>query len=960
MGNSTPRKTNSFYHPFRVKLWFCLFLPFLSFAEVKAQTYGNLQMGGGGFISGIITSKTEKDLIYLRTDVGGAYRWDAVKKEWIPLLDWISSSELGYLGVESVAIDPSNSNNLYMLVGTSYFNNGNTAILRSTNKGATFSKTDVTSQFKAHGNGMGRNTGEKLAVDPNLGSTLFCGTRDNGLFKSVNSGVGWNRVASLNVTTTTTGNGISLVVFDPTSSISGSATKTLIVGVSRIGENLYRSNDGGAIFTAIAGAPTTLMPNRAVLAGDSTLYMTYTNSSGPYDISSGQIWKYKLSTGAWTNITPAGFTCGFGGISVDPVNPKRVIATTLNIYSPGDHVFISTNGGTSWVDKVNNGYKFDPNGVTWAKNGMNLHWAGCLEFDPFNTKRAYAVSGNGLFRTDNIDSTTNVWKFDVKGIEETVPFDMISIPNGPTITAVGDVVGSVNADPAVFGEGMTPGYGTYTSVAFASLKTNLVFRTGESSGNSGMWYSTNTGKTWTSRVSKGIKGELAISADGTTVLHCPGDSTVTYRSINNGLSWTKVTGLTFNAKPVADPVNSTIFYAYNTSTGKMWMSLNGGTSFFESGLVGQWGSNHVVTVPGYEGSIWAALYWNGLKRSFDHGATFTKIATVTSCDAVGVGKVAPGATYPTIFIWGVVNGVEGLYFSTDECKTWNRMNDDAHEWGGVVGHFVVGDVNELGRVYLNTAGRGIIYVKPDYLLSSTALNIPVGGTTQITPTVLNGTTVSWTWTSSNPLIAKIDSTGLVTAMALGSATITAKTGDGKIVKIGITVANPVTGLTLDQSTDSILINGTVQLKATINPTDATSKIVTWSSVNPSVAIVSTTGIVKGLKLGSTIITASTANGVQASCKIYVVNLSAVNDVLQPENITIYPNPLNGKQLNINLGDLAGTTTIKVIDLNGRTLIENVTVNKQITKLDVKLQSGIYLVQLANKQGTIVKQLVVEK
>jgi len=145
---------------------------------------------------------------------------------------------------------------------------------------------------------------------------------------------------------------------------------------------------------------------------------------------------------------------------------------------------------------------------------MNIHWTASIEFDPFDTKRAYVVSGNSLFRTYNIDSTTNVWKFDVKGIEETVPFDMISIPNGSTITAVGDVVGSVNLDPIVYGEGMTPGYGTYTSVAYASLKPNLVFRTGESSGNSDMWYSADTGKTWKSRVAKGIKGELALSADG--------------------------------------------------------------------------------------------------------------------------------------------------------------------------------------------------------------------------------------------------------------------------------------------------------------------------------------------------------------------------------------------------------------------------------------------------------------
>lgn len=127
----------------------------------ESYTWGNVAMGGGGFVTGIVTSKTEKNLMYARTDVGGAYRWDASNSSWIPLLDWTSDSELGYQGVESLAIDPVEPNKVYMLVGTSYFNNGKTAILRSSDYGNTFAITDVTGQFKAHGNGMGRQTGEK-------------------------------------------------------------------------------------------------------------------------------------------------------------------------------------------------------------------------------------------------------------------------------------------------------------------------------------------------------------------------------------------------------------------------------------------------------------------------------------------------------------------------------------------------------------------------------------------------------------------------------------------------------------------------------------------------------------------------------------------------------------------------------------------------------------------------------
>lgn len=306
----------------KINLILLFFAGLLFTTQTKAQTFGNVAIGGGGFVSGIITCKTQQNLIYARTDVGGAYRWDANNSQWIPLLDWASSNETGYLGVESLAVDPSNPNYLYMSVGTSYFNNGKSAILRSRDKGNTFSITDITSLFKVHGNGMGRNSGEKLVVDPNKGNILFCGSRSNGLFHSVDSGASWSRVPGLD-TTTNNGNGISFTVFDPTSGSSGTTTRTLLVGISRMDKaNLYRSDDGGASFSPIVGATITLMPQRAVFASDTSIYITYANGGGPYGtntepMDAGQIWKYKLKTGAWTNITPSGFTRAFSGISVD-------------------------------------------------------------------------------------------------------------------------------------------------------------------------------------------------------------------------------------------------------------------------------------------------------------------------------------------------------------------------------------------------------------------------------------------------------------------------------------------------------------------------------------------------------------------------------------------------------------------------------------------------------------------
>jgi xyloglucan-specific exo-beta-1,4-glucanase len=1026
----------------RIATWFCLLLLPFSLAEIKGQTYGTLPMGGCGFVSGIITCKTEKDLIYVRTDVGGAYRWDTVGQVWIPLLDWVSSGETGYLGVESMAIDPNNPSRLYMSVGISYFNNGKSAILRSSDKGKTFSITDVTSLFKIHGNGMGRNTGEKLAVDPNLGSRLFCGSRSNGLFTSTDSGAHWSRVSSLNITSTTSGNGISFVIPDPSSGTSGSATQTLIVGVSRTGENLYRSDDGGISFSPLSGSPATLMPMRAALASNNSMYITYANASGPWDPNTGQIWKYNLTTGAWTNITPAGYNTPFCGVSVDPNDPERVVASTINIYrsqppTDGDRFFLTTNGGASWIDLVSRGFRYDPNGVLWNDFGK-IHWAGSIEFDPFNTKRAFVVSGNGLFNTENIDSTINVWKFNYKGIEESVPLDMLSINNGPNIFVIGDYDGSRNTDITQYGPQLRPSMGTTNSVAYAALNPKVVARVGSS-----MYLSSDTGKTWTLRSSIGSRGYVSISADGSTILHTPENSGNTYRSVDNGISWMKVNGVKYTgAKTVADGVNPSVFYIYNNNDGKIRTSLNGGATFFVTGAPGAGGSKIIRTVPGKEGHLWVALYNGGLTRSMNFGSTFTKVSSVTACSAVGIGQAAPGASYPAVYIWGTVDGNEGLYLSADEGATWNRINDSEHEWGGPGnGQFVVGDMNDPGRAFMSTAGRGVVYARADYLLSSSSLTVPVGSSTQITPWVFNGSIVEWTWNSGDTNIAKVDTTGQVTGVAVGLTTITATTGGGKSVKISVHVATPVTDLSVSPALDSIPVGAEIQLIATITPVDATNQTIAWVSVDPSVANVNPSGLVKGIKTGRTIIsviagnskkvdipvivgipvngisinppsdtiriletsqliatitpsnttdnkkvtwssdkpdvatvdttglvagiskgsaviTATSQDGsIQTTCKITVINATAINNTTQPGDISIYPNPLNGNLLSIDVGNFIGTTNIKVLNINGETVLERTAMNQQVFELDVSFRPGIYLIQFQNNNERVVKKLI---
>ena len=155
----------------------------------------NVQIVGGGFVDGIILHPKEKNLRYARTDIGGAYRWNDESKRWEPLLDWVSYPDLNLMGVESIAVDPSDPERVYLACGT-YTNpkTANGAILRSRDRGRTYQRTNV--PFKFGANETGRGNGERLAVDPNDGRILYLGTRHDGLWKSTDAGATWNRVTS--------------------------------------------------------------------------------------------------------------------------------------------------------------------------------------------------------------------------------------------------------------------------------------------------------------------------------------------------------------------------------------------------------------------------------------------------------------------------------------------------------------------------------------------------------------------------------------------------------------------------------------------------------------------------------------------------------------------------------------------------------------------------------------------
>ncbi len=255
----------------RCLLLLCLSASLPVAAQRVSYAWHNVRIGGGGYVSGLVFHPAEKGLYYARTDVGGAYRWDAAAAHWVPLTDWIGAKDHNLMGIDSLALDPADPDWLYLAAGTyTVPQAGNAAILRSHDRGHSFQRVDL--PFPLGGNELGRGNGERLAVDPNDGGILFLGSRTAGLWRSADHAAHWSRVDSFPAVATSLAAtainswrrqsiGIVFVVFDPANGKQGQPTPLLYAGVSTRQTSLYRSSDGGAHWSAVPGQPTGLRPN---------------------------------------------------------------------------------------------------------------------------------------------------------------------------------------------------------------------------------------------------------------------------------------------------------------------------------------------------------------------------------------------------------------------------------------------------------------------------------------------------------------------------------------------------------------------------------------------------------------------------------------------------------------------------------------------------------------------------
>lgn len=726
-------------------------------AEVSADgyTWKNVRIDGGGFVPGIVFNRSEKDLVYARTDIGGAYRWDRADREWIPLLDSVGWDDWGHTGVASLATDPVDPDRVYVAVGT-YTNDwdpDNGAIMRSADRGATWETTEL--PFKLGGNMPGRGMGERLAIDPNDNRVLYLGAPSgHGLWRSTDSGVTWSEVDSFPnpgtyVPDPTSDNsyltdevGVVWVAFDERTGSAGARTRTVYVGVADKEESIYRSTDAGATWEAVPGQPTGHLPHKGVLdSGNGRLYIATSDTGGPYDGGKGRVWRYDTDDGTWTDISPmseADTHFGYSGLTIDRRNPETVMVTGYSSWWPDTQIFRSTDSGGSWTRAWDYGsypnrvdrFAMDVSSVPWLTFGNTpappesapkLGWmTESLEIDPFDSDRMMYGTGATIYGTEELtawdrDETFTITPM-VRGLEETAVNDLISPPSGaPLLSGLLDIGGFRHTDPDRVPELMyqSPYMGDVTSLDYAEDDPNTVVRVGSSDTGQNIAFSTDNGADWFAGSDRpsGVTGggTVAAAADASGFVWSPEGAGV-HRTTDHGSSWTASEGIPAGARVEADRVNPDVFYGF--SGGTFYVSGDGGATFTASDARGLPAGDDVrfKAVPGKEGHVWLAggsgdTY--GLWRSTDGGKSFARIESVEEADTVGFGKAAPGADHPALYTSAKIDGVRGIYRSDDTGASWVRINDDAHQWGWT-GATITGDPRVHGRVYVGTNGRGVL------------------------------------------------------------------------------------------------------------------------------------------------------------------------------------------------------------------------------------------------------------
>ena len=763
----------------------------------STYNWDTLKMGGAGFVSGIVAGKSE---MYLRTDVGGAYRYDYDKSRWVQLFDFINEDDRGLLSCKGIAIDPTNDLTAYFLCGCAYFSDAKTVIYKTTDGGKTFTGVDVTEHIQVHGNGDGRECIEPIAVDPDNPDTIYAGgdvtAGKSALIKSTDGGKSWKPVEGYDKLGLFSGelkypmwtdhmvrgteptkeynqqNGIGCVY------IEGGK---VYVGTSVKGEaNVHVASVKDDKFEAVTALPHDNYPLSITSDHNGNLFFTYIAGLA-FAGASGGAYKYNIASGKAEKLSVSDNSIGM--IEVDSKDPNKLFARTCGVFSDqwfgeewiqddpntpendgtiawGDHFFRSDDGGKTWQDitpgagetdySTGKGVKkfvslpMSLGGYDWIY-GKACHWGSSIVIDPRDPEgdRLLLTSGNGVFACDNAWDEMGVqFYFQPDGVEECVSLDFYSTVDGLDLSAIGDYDGFIHENVDDIPEQYKPNMGSTSAITVCPQNTDVWARTANGDGNNtgSGYYTLDRGKTWKAFKPACTGGKLSItelSKGKYRIINSSAKGAVSYTD-DYGATWKTCSGIKASKTvyTLVDPKDAKTVYAVGAQYNEYWssdmskkeptldeahysyyISEDYGATFTETRICPYnweltWKFEETGD-PAYlgNGTIAFAGANQGMFLISDKGKTVTKLDTVSYAKCVGYGAPEKSGDPNTLYMYGKPekDDPEGIYRSQDSGKTWVCINTD-HLYGGTGnGNYLVGDMNEFGKVYMSTVGCGIVY-----------------------------------------------------------------------------------------------------------------------------------------------------------------------------------------------------------------------------------------------------------
>lgn len=516
----------------------------------------DVPLGGGGYVTGLVSSADGSD-IYCRTDVGGVFRWvpgTGGSGRWLSVTDTILPTTTapraagGAMGVESIAVDPNNADNLYITVGGAANYQG---LYESTDRGDNWTKINGT--FTTAPNGIYRPCGERLAVDPNNSNILWIGTIQNGLIKGVKSGGTWTwtSIPSTDVpygaTSTTDKAGVTFVVCDK----NGTSTLVYAGVYDSVGTTggVYRFD--GTTWTKVGGIAVGT-PQRAQIAVNGTLF-----------IATPSLVAKLPRNGTLSAISPT-TSVSYSGIAVDPNDATgQIVYVSKSTGNADSNIWRSADAGLTWTNQgtnYNNNKSIaraEPDG-TPSVTGYAFGKVSSLLVTPGNSNELWCGDYFGVARTQNASQVGGtavgsqaVWYWLQTGQEESVVETLKVPPSGSEL-----IIGCADLGGYRWLDLAHRPYGSYGHSLSNPYDLANMTSLDYSGGNSNVWARTGTSHTTGAGYGgDGFYGSGATSTDGGATWLAFGE--IQRKTVNSGAAgWETWDLTTYLADQKAKGVNT--------------------------------------------------------------------------------------------------------------------------------------------------------------------------------------------------------------------------------------------------------------------------------------------------------------------------------------------------------------------------------------------------------------------